>query len=89
MMGGILSAFVYQYLFCPDPEMKLRASFKRPQNEDESVQLTVVPGGEYNKLSSSDTWDDVIQYAAICWKYNILDFTAPVPTELQMANFED
>ncbi|PIN97995.1 Aquaporin-4 [Aquarana catesbeiana] len=55
MMGGILSAFVYQYLFCPDPEMKLRASFKRPQNEDESVQLTVVPGGEYNKLSSSDT----------------------------------
>lgn len=55
MMGGILSAFVYQYLFCPDPEMKLRASFKRPQNEDESVQLTVVPGGEYNKLSSSDS----------------------------------
>ncbi|XP_077349061.1 aquaporin-4-like [Lithobates pipiens] len=55
MMGGILSAFVYQYLFCPDPEMKFKASFTRPQNEDESVQLTVVPGGEYNKLSSSDT----------------------------------
>lgn len=55
MMGGILSAFVYQYLFCPDPEMKFKATFTRPQNEAESVQLTVVPGGEYNKLTSSDT----------------------------------
>ncbi|XP_018423499.1 PREDICTED: aquaporin-4-like [Nanorana parkeri] len=54
MMGGILAAFVYQYLFCPDPEIQLQASFKRPQNQEESVQLTVVPGGECNKLGSSD-----------------------------------
>ncbi|XP_072267099.1 aquaporin-4-like [Pyxicephalus adspersus] len=55
MMGGILAAFVYQYLFCPDPELKHMPSLTRPQNRDESVQLTVVPGGEYSKLGSSDT----------------------------------
>ncbi|XP_078543230.1 aquaporin-4-like [Lissotriton helveticus] len=56
-MGGVLAAFVYEYLFCPDPERKLRfqASFRKPQNDDQedSAQLTVQPGGEYSKLESA------------------------------------
>ncbi|XP_069816038.1 aquaporin-4-like [Dendropsophus ebraccatus] len=55
MMGAILASFIYEYLFCPDPELKLRTqvSFRRNPNEDESVQLTVRPGGEYNKLETT------------------------------------
>ncbi|KAM8967606.1 aquaporin-4-like [Pelodytes ibericus] len=55
MMGGILAAFVYEYLFCPDPEVKLKlqANFRRPENEDESVQIHVRPGGEYSKLETT------------------------------------
>ncbi|MEE6520907.1 hypothetical protein FKM82_018863, partial [Ascaphus truei] len=55
MMGGILASFIYEYLFCPDPEIKLKlqVNFQKPQNEEESVQLTVRPGSEYNKLETS------------------------------------
>ncbi|XP_041422462.1 aquaporin-4 [Xenopus laevis] len=58
MMGGVLASFLYEYLFCPDPEVKLRlqANFSRQRNEDESVQLNVHPGGgggEYNKLEAT------------------------------------
>ncbi|KAM4705642.1 aquaporin-4-like [Rhinophrynus dorsalis] len=57
MMGGVLASFIYEYLFCPDPgaKLKLQVSFKRQNHEDESVQLTVRPGGEteYNKLEAS------------------------------------
>ncbi|XP_075067491.1 aquaporin-4-like [Mixophyes fleayi] len=55
LMGAILAAFIYEYIFCPDPEVKQRfqASFKRTQVEDESVQLTVRTGGEYNKLETT------------------------------------
>ncbi|XP_053571137.1 aquaporin-4-like [Bombina bombina] len=55
IMGGILASFIYEYLFCPNPEanLNLQANYSRPQNEDESVQLTVRPGGEYNKLETT------------------------------------
>uniref|UniRef100_A0A8C5QU51 Aquaporin-4 n=1 Tax=Leptobrachium leishanense TaxID=445787 RepID=A0A8C5QU51_9ANUR len=55
MMGGILAAFVYEYLFCPDPAVKLRlqATFQKADDGDESVQLHVRPGGEYNKLETT------------------------------------
>ncbi|KAM9308403.1 aquaporin-4-like [Gastrophryne carolinensis] len=54
MMGGILAAFIYQYLFCPDPRVKLQASFSRAPKDNESVQLTIAPGGEYNKLVATE-----------------------------------
>ncbi|XP_063780070.1 aquaporin-4-like [Pseudophryne corroboree] len=55
MMGSILASFIYEYVFCPDPEAKqrLQATFRRTQNEDESVQLAVNSGGEYNKLEAT------------------------------------
>ncbi|XP_029447418.1 aquaporin-4-like [Rhinatrema bivittatum] len=55
MMGGILAGFIYEYVFCPDPELKIRfqASLRKPDNGEESVQLTVQPGSNYNKLESA------------------------------------
>ncbi|XP_040289057.1 aquaporin-4-like [Bufo bufo] len=55
MIGGILASFIYEYLFCPDPNNKLKrqVSFRTRPNEEDSQQLTVGPGGEYNKLETT------------------------------------
>ncbi|XP_028659222.1 aquaporin-4-like [Erpetoichthys calabaricus] len=57
LMGALLAAFIYEYVFCPDPErkLKLKAIYQKSSTgvADDSVQLTPGSNTEYSKLEAA------------------------------------